>query len=803
MLVEVAVALPVAGTYTYEVPEALASRVRPGVRVLVPFGGRRVTGVVARDAAPLAEGAAPRADLRAVREVLDDVPAVDPALLELCLWIADYYEAPPGEVLRAALPAGTQVAAKDEWQPTDAGAAALRGEATGAVPRALLEALRAVASGKPAGKHQAALVERAWITRGEARRDARVKMKTVRVARLARELVDDDRAAHARAPRRLAVLEALTAGPRPAAELSRDLPGAAAALRVLEQAGLVVLDAVESRRSAWDRPAPAPTTPPPPTPGQAVALAALLPAVAAGTYAPFLLHGVTGSGKTEVYLQVIAEALARGRGAIVLVPEIALTPQLSSRFRARFGEQVAVLHSGLSPGERFDEWRRLHDGSAKIALGARSAIFAPVADLAVVVVDEEHDPSFKQEEGVRYHARDVALVRAQRAGAVCLLGSATPSLESWANAAPGGRFTRLTMGERPMSGPDARPLPAVELIDLRVHQADGESFLTAPLRAAIGANLAAGEQTILFLNRRGFATFVVCTGCGHQFRCPDCSVSLTYHRFVDQLRCHYCGHAEGVPKACPTCHGTDRIKRMGLGTEKVELALAEIFPTARVGRLDRDTAAGKGLADVLDRVNARELDILVGTQMVTKGHDFPGVTLVGVLLADAGLGLPDFRAGERTFQLLAQVAGRAGRGDRPGKVLVQTYTPEHPALVAAVHHDFPGFAASEIATREELGYPPHGRVVALRMDGPSEEAVQTYAGQLAVIARKLVPDGVTLLGPSEAPLKRLKGRTRWQLWLRGSDRALLRTIVRRLLGAAPAGRGAVRLTVDVDPVSTL
>jgi len=540
----------------------------------------------------------------------------------------------------------------------------------------------------------------------------------------------------------------------------------------------------------------------PPTEGQAAALAAIETAAAAGGFAPFLLHGITGSGKTEVYLQAIARALERGQGAVVLVPEIALTPQLAARFRARFGALVAVLHSGLGEAERYEQWRLLRTGEARIALGARSAVFAPIAQLGIVVVDEEHDSSFKQEEGVRYHARDVALVRAQKAGAVCVLGSATPSLESYANA-QAGRYALLELHARPT----ARPLPEVQVVDLRQWRADAESFLTAPLQTALETTLAAGDQAILFLNRRGFSTFVNCVGCGHAFRCPQCSVSLTYHRAGERLRCHYCGHSEHVPIECLKCHGTGTIVRHGLGTEKVEQALIERFPHARIGRLDRDTAAGKGLADVLGRVARREIDILVGTQMVTKGHDFPGVTLVGVLCADGGLAFPDFRAGERTFQLLTQVAGRAGRGDRPGRVIVQTWSPTHAAVRCAQTHDYKAFFAEEKIAREELDYPPRGRLVALRIDGPSEVDVRAVADALGARARELGREErfarVTVMGPAEAPLVRLKGRTRWHLWVRSVDRTALRAFVRRVTAERERFAASVRVTVDVDPMSAL
>ncbi|MCB9574680.1 MAG: primosomal protein N' [Kofleriaceae bacterium] len=601
------------------------------------------------------------------------------------------------------------------------------------------------------------------------------------------------------------MVDALAAagGAMAVAVLALAVPKAAPALRELVAAGVVAIDTVEidpTAAVAGDA-LPAAVTPPTLTADQRTALDAISGAMGTG-FAAFLLHGVTGSGKTEVYLHAIEHALGGDGTALVLVPEISLTPQLAARFRARFGDQVAVLHSGLTDRDRLGEWQRLRKGDARIALGARSAVFAPIERLAIVVVDEEHDTSFKQDEGVRYHGRDVALTRAQRAGAVCVLGSATPSMESFA-AARAGRYQLLSMPGRAT----ARPLPEVQIVDLRTYLPDGEGMLSAPLAEALGETLAAGDQAILFLNRRGFATFVMCRACGHAFRCPHCSVSLTYHRFSDRLMCHYCGFGQRVPDACPSCKALETIDRKGLGTERIAEAVATRFPTARVARLDRDVASGAKVEGVLAKVARRETDILVGTQMVTKGHDFPGVTLVGVLLADTGLSMPDFRASERTFQLLTQVAGRAGRGDRAGRVIIQTYKPEAAAVACASRHDYVGFFDAELVSRGELGYPPHGRIAALRIDGPDPARVVAEAERLgalaAAVARGAGPGAgaVEVLGPVEAPLARLRGRTRWQLWLRSADRGALRRVIRALATAEVAG--GIRVGVDVDPVSAM
>ncbi len=733
---EVAVFAPAPTTYHYRVPARLASTLQVGARVLVRFAGRTINGVVVRWPAPVPDtlrgkdGAAPV--LAELGEILPD-PPVPVDVVELCLWIAEYYEAPPGEALRAALPAGSHTDAAEVLELTPAGEAALTGGGGGGG------------------------------------------------------------GALTRAPARRALLERLAAAPGQRLRL-REAGGLAAARPLIEAGSAEVVDVAAAGVLSTDVPSlPAAVLPPPLTPEQVVAHDTIRARM--GSFATVLLHGVTGSGKTEVYLHAIADVLAAGKGAIVLVPEISLTPQLAARFAARFDDQVAVLHSGLSERERLGEWQRLRRGVARIALGARSAIFAPVADLGMIVVDEEHDRSFKQDEGVRYHARDVALVRAQRAGAVCVLGSATPSMESYA-LAQAGKIALVRMTHRPA----ARPMPTVEILDLRTFRPDPEAMLSAPLAQAIEETLAAGDQAILFLNRRGFATFIVCVGCGHSFRCRNCAVSLTYHQHQDRMLCHYCGHAEQVPDVCPSCAGQGTIDRKGLGTERVAAAVAARFPSARVARLDRDMASGAKVEAVLSRVARREVDLLVGTQMVTKGHDFPGVTLVGVLCADVGLSLPDFRASERTFQLLAQVAGRAGRGERTGRVLIQTYRPTEPAIVCAAAHDYEGFYAAETVSRGELGYPPHGRLIAIRVDGPDPAQVADVANRLAHLAVR-AGDGLDVRGPVAAPLSRLRGRTRWQLWLRSPDRTLLRRVVRSLrVIEAPS---SVRIGVDVDPVSAL
>src|SRR6266540_2302164 len=517
----------------------------------------------------------------------------------------------------------------------------------------------------------------------------------------------------------LEVLEYLTACPETSVpRLEQRWKSARQAVKKLAQLGLVELGRREVPSSPFFAEAVDRDVPPSLTVAQERATVALRDAIAAREVRSFLLFGVTGSGKTEVYLRAIAACLAAGRGALVLVPEIALTPQLVGRFRARFGDDVAVIHSGLKEKERHVMWRRLRNGAVQVAIGARSALFAPVKNLGLIVVDEEHDGSFKQEEGARYHARDMSLLRAHRAGAVAVLGSATPSLEA-EMLCRSGKLARLELPERAHA---AAALPKVEIVDLKRIGSlpGGPPLISAPLHRAIEQTLAAREQTILFLNRRGFAPSVVCNACGGIVRCRLCSVALTFHRAAGgRLLCHYCDFVSALPKACPSCQ-KPALSLEGLGTEKLESAIEEAFPEARVARLDRDVASGAKAETVLERVRSGEVDILVGTQMVTKGHDLPRVTLVGVINADAALSMPDFRAAERAFQMLVQVAGRAGRSDRPGTVIIQTRAPEHPALRFAARHDVGGFIERELEARRELLYPPFARLALVRIDGPDE-----------------------------------------------------------------------------------
>ena len=599
-------------------------------------------------------------------------------------------------------------------------------------------------------------------------------------------------------PRQRSLLAALETGGEMALGAAQREHGVAAdAVRRLARCDLVVVEEREERDPFAALEAGARDEPPVLNEAQQRAVAAIVGATRAGAYRGFLLHGVTASGKTEVYLRCAGEVLGTGRSCLVLVPEIALTPQLVQRFRARLGEGVAVLHSALPDGERRRAWAAMRDGRIRVVVGARSALFAPLGDLALVVVDEEHDGSFKQADRFRYHARDLAMLRAQRAKAVVVLGSATPSLETYRNAHT-GKLELLRLPDRATP----RPLPGVRVCDLRLRgrRHAGHPFLTLDLIEELQRTLARDDQAILFLNRRGFAPAAVCSSCGAILQCPSCGVALAYHRARDALLCHYCGFRRDVPPRCDTCR-EGPLDLRGLGTERVVAAVQELFPAARVGRLDSDIAPGAASERVLDRLRRRELDVLVGTQMVTKGHDFPGVTLVGILRADMGLQVADFRAAERTFQLLTQVAGRAGRGDTPGLVLLQTYLPDHYAIAAAARQDYEAFVRAELPFRRELGYPPFGYLALVRGESPDDgrvtAAMEALALDLAPVAEQA---GATLLGPCPAPLARLRGVHRRHLLIKAGTRRAVRGVAERVATWAERPLRGVRILLDIDPV---
>lgn len=803
--VEVAVALPVSGTYDYLVPPDIPESLPLGARVLVPFGARKVNGYVLKN---YADDEAAETDLRLkpLADVIDDTPLFDEQSIAFLRWISSYYHAPLGEVIRTALPSALATSRVRRVRLTRLGERAAEMPGAEPVLRRLAEtqsgemALRRLEHEVPSlGTQLLRLQREGYLERFWSEEDPNRGQLTERVAVF---LMRVPLPAHAHRARE--VMAAIAErGEATVKELREELGDIWAQLRTLEARGVI---RVEERRvfrtphgAVFDTGERGLATPPTLTPEQAEAVDEVLRHLDAG-YHGFLLHGVTGSGKTEVYLRLIAEARARQLGAIVLVPEIALTPQLVARFRARFGDQVGLLHSALSDGERLDQWERVRRGELPIVVGARSALFAPVRRLGLVVVDEEHEPSFKQEDHLRYNARDLALVRGQGAGAVVVLGSATPSLESAHNVRR-GKLSLLRMKSRVQG----RPLPDVELVDLKTTPpADADGVISTVLLDALTGTLAAGEQSLLFLNRRGYANFQLCRGCGHIQQCPHCSISLTYHHHARQLVCHYCDHHRPVSERCPKCHST-LVQPMGVGTEKIEATLKTLLPSARVARMDRDTTRGAALGELLRAIRRHEIDIVIGTQMVAKGHDFPGVTLVGVLLADQGLKFPDFRAAERTFQLLTQVAGRAGRGDRPGRVVVQTYDPRHYSLRHARHHAQDAFVEDELRVRKERRYPPFAYLALIRIfasDVPSARAEGGRVVQLLVRAGK--DARVEVLGPTPAPIERVKGRVRWHVLVRAVERRELHQALLALRADLDRRRsGPTNVVIDVDPVSLL
>ena len=800
---QVALPLPLATPYTYQIPETLADRVAAGARVVVPVRGRELIGIVTAVEVP-----APDMTARPILATPDDEPALTPALLRTVEWMAWYYGAPIGLALKAALPAGlwgssevvVEIAVASrvpggtgaeilQWLERKGGSASVTSIARG-MKRGVWDAVDRLAR---VGAVTLRIV--APDTGGGAVTERVVSLPEQRPTLLERQ------ERFAGKPRQRALYESVEqlGGTASVAHLRNQLGFGSALIRALVDGGHAVLEEVERTRDPFAGEA---GTPPPDalSDDQRRALADV-EGLAGGEGA--LLFGITGSGKTFVYLEAIRRGLASGRGAIILVPEIGLTPQTVRRVRGMFGDDVAVLHSGLSDGERADAWRALRRGERRVAVGARSAIFAPVVGPGVIVVDEEHEATYKNGESPRYHAREVAAVRARLEGARLVLGSATPSLESWSEAGEGKRLRLVRLPERVGAG----KLPPVELVDLRsAPKVPGSGAIpwSETLDGAVSRILARGEQGMLLLNRRGFAAFLQCPDCGHVPECPSCSISLTVHQSPPALRCHYCAHEAPLTASCAACgHAVAQMR--GIGTQQLERWLAERFPTARLARMDLDTTSTKWAHHrILGTVERREVDLLLGTQMIAKGLDFPNVTLVGVVDADTALHLPDFRSAERTFQLIAQVAGRAGRGPQGGRVVVQTRQPTHHALLRAAEHDAEGFLTEELALRASPAYPPVTGLVNLVISGRDETAVGRVAAETAEWAAALAERHgleLTVLGPAPCPLARIKDRWRWHVALKGDGGVLGRVV--RYGATRLAGSGEPRVTIDRDPVSLL
>ena len=827
----VALPVPIDSFFDYAVPAALTEDAQAGCRVLVPFSGRRLTGViVARlEGSELEESAA--RDLSEVERLLDPAPVISREMIGILREAAADVLCPVGLALSAALPPGSAPRIQTRYQLTPRGREALRSGAVVGAARSLVEALSggplaAVALGRRAPGQRGAELLRSLERDGLL---ARCSVESAPVARPALESfarlapgVDVDEACGstlARAPSQAAVLRRIAEGGGGpdgdevrAADLRNELKGAGPALKALHERGLIVRSEREVPRTLGGDVAR--DSQPALTADQNACLEPILKSIRSRSGEHFLLQGVTGSGKTEVYLSAVAETIAAGRQALVLVPEITLTHQIVKSLRARFGDQLAILHSGLRPGERLEQWQRLQRGDTPIAVGARSALFAPLERLGLIAIDEEHDSAYKNDEGFRYHARDLARRRAEASCCTLILGSATPALET-RYAADRGELRQLSLPRRIGD----RPLPAVELVDLgreREKAPRGRKLiLTKPLRRALKDTIAQGGQAILFLNRRGFSTKVLCFECGHAEHCKNCEVALVYHASEQRLRCHYCDYTKPPSDTCEGCGAPDTAL-LGMGTQRLEEEVRGLMPSARLARLDRDTARRRGFTEsVLADLRAGDLDILIGTQMVAKGHDFPGVRLVGVILADLGLHMPDFRAAERTFQLLTQVAGRAGRASLPGRVIVQSFVPDHYAIRTAQTHDFDAFYAEEMEQRAALGYPPFGHLAQLVVSSEDETQAREVAEQLAGGLRDAMRSGVTppvesvesrgveLLGPAPSPIPRLRGRYRFQLLLKAADRKAVHAAARELAARIAKLPRSVQTSLDVNPGNML
>ena len=817
---EVALPLPLQQEFTYAIPKELAANACLGSRALAPFGPQKLEGVIVglRDEPP------PEAQrIRPLLDVLDGAPFFSVAMLDLCRWVSEQYLSSWGEALAAAIPGGLRVTARRRAWLADGVDAdrveelAARAPLQHAILSALLHRdgqtvnrLRSAVSGSAIHSPLATLTARGLVRVEHefSRASGPRRVLSAYLTHTPRETTAKLDAFRVRAPKQALALQYLcrvdTAAP--ISQIVRETGVTHAGMRSLEAKGLVVIEKIEEYRGAFVDESGAielSTAPLQLNPAQAEAVAAIGDATRSGEHETFLLYGVTGSGKTEVYMQAIRPVLDAGKSALVLVPEISLTPQTVTRLVGRLGKRVAVLHSRLSGGERYDEWQRIRRREADIVVGPRSAVFAPVDNLGIVIIDEEHEGTYKQDEPApRYHAREVARRRAEEAGAPLVLGSATPALESLYRVRQ-GQDRMLRMPDRVLN----IPMPPVAVVDMREELARGNATIFSDvLSSAIEKSLSRDEQVILFLNRRGHSTYVFCRDCGHVERCPHCEVSLTFHQRHELLVCHQCGHLENQKETCDAC-ASHRIRHLGLGTQQVEEATQAAFPDARVARMDADTTTRKGShGEILQAFRDHEIDVLVGTQMIAKGLDFPNVTLVGVILADTTLYLPDFRAAERSFNLLTQVAGRSGRSARGGEVVFQTYQPDHYSIVAASNHDYDSFSEQELVHREEHDFPPYLRAVRLLLRGEDEQDVILSGRRLADLVEKLRPNddrwrAVVAKGPAPAPMSRVRGQYRWHLLLCSVDPGDARSLAREALARYPKGRTII--IADADPMNVL
>lgn len=802
MFAAIAINIPSAKTFTYSVPGAMENQLTIGKRVLVPFGKRKVTGYVTK-----ITKVSEREELKDIIEILDKEPLFTEGDLKFYRWVSNYYMHPLGKALSDMLPGGIDVRSDIRIFPGDDGKER-GGEKMSHTQRRIIGILENHHKGISLNKLKKELgrdiikddlkILQEWglLRMEETLRNPEVKVKKECMITLSPGAPHDAKLTE----KQKKILDILKDhGEVPLSELGSEIKNIRPTIRRMEKKGLVSVSEKEVMR-APHKPGDIGTTNSIITLNgeQRVALKEITEGILSATYRPYLLHGVTGSGKTEVYLRAIEKVLDLGGSAIFLVPEIALTPQLISRIKEKFDDEIiALLHSGIGRSSKYDEWRRILRGDAKIIIGARSAIFAPARNLRLIIVDEEHDASYKQDERLAYNARDLSMVKARLSAATVVLGSATPGLQTFFNTREKD-ITYLGLTKRVVD----RPLPKIEVVDMKEERGDrgNISLFSKRLKEAIGDTLASKKQTLLFLNRRGFNTFLFCTDCGYVFKCLNCSVSMTHHVSEGMMRCHYCDYAIKAPPLCSSCGGS-KIRSYGVGTEKLQEEIGILFPDARVERMDSDSTAKRGAYErILRDLDRGNIDILVGTQMIAKGHDFPNVTLVGVVSADTSLNIPDFRASERTYQIITQVAGRGGRGDFPGQVIVQTLDPEQYAITHAKNHNYLGFYNEEIINRRELHYPPFGRMVKFRISSTKENKVRECAKLLGEIARALTgPHKIDVLGPVEAPIAKIKGKYRWHMLLRGKD-------VKRLHGVSwqileKLGKSPADIRVDVDPLN--
>ena len=811
--VEVAVPLHVAKTFIYRLSDN-ATLAKVGARILVPLGRTLVTGYVValHSALPDLPGLSEE-DVKDAASLVDSAPICTPEILEITRWVSDYYASPWGEVIKAALPPGISPAINEIIKLTPAGQAELdistdksilryrildRLAATGECTRSALDKL---ATPSQLAKTIRELEQSGLIERTQTSGASPVKTKLVRFVSLN---VDESQVeTPKRTPAQQRILATLAIrDPISLRELLNEARVGPATVTTLQKQGVLRLYNQAVRRDPFSDAANQNPAKYILTPAQESVLQKVTTAISENSYAAFLLHGVTGSGKTEVYIRAMRASLDQERSAMMLVPEIALTPVFSRRLREHFGHEVAIFHSSLKRGERFDEWTRVKNGEARIVIGTRSAVFAPVTNLGLIIIDEEHEASYRQQDSPYYSGRDTAIVRAQKESAVVVLGSATPSLESFQNAR-NGKYQYLNMPERIGS----RPMAEASIIDMRnvFLRHNKPRVFSDELLDAIKETKQRGEQSIILLNRRGYSSFILCRSCGESVQCKNCDVTLTYHRTERLMICHYCNHREQVPSVCPHCR-KEYIHYVGEGTQQLEEMLHNEFPELRLARIDRDSTANRRrFENTLLEFSDGRLDTLVGTQMLAKGHDFPNVTLVGVVSVDAGLALPDFRAAERTFQLITQVAGRAGRGDRPGRVLIQTYHPDHYALKHACAQDYEGFFEEEIRYRQNHSYPPFISLASLLVHGPDLSKVRNDALELRKQLDQANQDrAARILGPAPAPLPRLKNEHRYQLLIKSRSRRRIREIADYALTAlAKNGTNLRSINLEIDPVSMM